>query len=96
MELTPPGTPVFYRTFQEHASGRDAALYLVRIEDLGRGDFVKVHCAACRHVALLTPDLLLRLGVSAPRRRCSVFTGACGAAGVERKGEPVVSVKSSR
>jgi hypothetical protein len=31
-------------------------LYLARIEDLGRGDFVKVDCAACYHVALLTPE----------------------------------------
>jgi hypothetical protein len=37
-------------------------LYLVRIEDLGRGDLVKVDCAACHHVALLTPEFLLRLG----------------------------------
>src|SRR3954451_15991793 len=30
-------------------------LYAARIEDLGLGDFVKVDCAACHHVALLTP-----------------------------------------
>ena len=30
------------------------ALYAARIEDLGQGDFVKVDCAACLHVALLT------------------------------------------
>jgi hypothetical protein len=30
-------------------------LYAARIEDLGSGDFVKVDCAACHHVALLTP-----------------------------------------
>jgi hypothetical protein len=36
--------------------------YAVRIEGLGRGDLVKVNCAACQHVALLTPDALLRLG----------------------------------
>ena len=39
-------------------------LYLTRIEDLGRGDVVKVDCAACHHVALRTPDFLLRLGPS--------------------------------
>jgi len=39
-------------------------MYLARIEDLGRGDFVKVDCAACRHVALRTPNFLLRLGLS--------------------------------
>ena len=31
-------------------------LYVARIEDLGRGDLVKVDCAACHHVALRTPD----------------------------------------
>jgi len=35
-------------------------LYATRIEDLGQGDFVKVDCAACHHVALLTPEALLR------------------------------------
>jgi hypothetical protein len=39
-------------------------LCLARIEDLGRGDLVKVDRAACHHVALLTPDFLLRLGLS--------------------------------
>jgi hypothetical protein len=39
-------------------------LYLARIEDLGRSDFVKVDCAACHHVALLTPEALLKLGPS--------------------------------
>jgi hypothetical protein len=33
-----------------------------RIEDLGPGEFVKVDCVACHHVALLTPEALLRLG----------------------------------
>ena len=31
-------------------------LYLARIEALDQSDFVKVDCAACHHVALLTPD----------------------------------------
>jgi hypothetical protein len=39
-------------------------LYLARIEDLGQSDFVKVDCAACHHVALLTPAFLLKLGLS--------------------------------
>jgi hypothetical protein len=39
------------------------ALYLTRIEDLGFGDLVRVDCAACHHLALLTPDFLLRLGL---------------------------------
>ena len=40
-------------------------LYAARIEDLGQGDFVKVDCAACDHVALLAPEALLRVGLSA-------------------------------
>jgi hypothetical protein len=43
-------------------------LYATRIEDLGRGDFVKVDCAACGHTALLTPAFLARLGLE-PRHR---------------------------
>lgn len=39
-------------------------LYAARIEDLGPGDFVKVDCTACHHVALLTPEALLRAGPS--------------------------------
>jgi hypothetical protein len=39
-------------------------LYVARIEDLGPGDFVKVDCAGCHHVALLTPEALLRVGLS--------------------------------
>jgi hypothetical protein len=38
-------------------------LYAARIEDLGSGDFVKVDCAACHHVALLTQETLLRIGL---------------------------------
>jgi hypothetical protein len=39
-------------------------LYAARIEDLGPGDLVKVDCAACHHVALLTPEALMRVGLS--------------------------------
>jgi hypothetical protein len=67
-------------------------LYATRIEDLGVGDFVKIDCAACHHVALLAPEALLRLGLSSAvkvldlkdRLRCR----GCG-----RKGRAVVSVK---
>ena len=41
-------------------------LYAARIEDLGQGDFVRIDCAACYHVALLMPEALLRLGLSVP------------------------------
>jgi ribosomal protein S27E len=58
-------------------------LYAARIEDLGRGDFVKIDCAACDHVALLAPDFLLQLGLS-PRTKVLDLTGrvrcrGCGA-----------------
>jgi hypothetical protein len=39
-------------------------LYAARIEDLGPGEFVKVDCATCHHLALLTPDALLRVWLS--------------------------------
>jgi hypothetical protein len=49
------------------------ALYAARIEDLGVGDFVKIDCAACHHVALLTP----------PPRRCPRRESSGFAAGAE-------------
>jgi hypothetical protein len=41
--------------------------YLARIEDLGQSDF-EVDCPACHHVAPLTPEALLKLGLS-PRAK---------------------------
>src|SRR6266852_2815694 len=63
------------------------SLYLARIEDLGRSDFVKVDCAACHHVALLTPEFLRGSG-SARRSRCSTSKNALGAADAEPGDEP--------
>jgi hypothetical protein len=57
-------------------------LYLARIEDLGRGDLVKVDCAGCHHVALLSPEFLLRLGLS-PRTKVLDLTGRVRCAGAE-------------
>jgi hypothetical protein len=37
-------------------------------EALRQRDLVKVDCAACNHVALLTPEFLLRLGLD-PRAK---------------------------
>ncbi len=70
-------------------------LYLARIEDLGRGDFVKVDCAACHHVALLTRDFLLRLGLS---RHAKVLglKSRVRCRGCRAKGRAVVSVKWGR
>jgi ribosomal protein S27E len=70
-------------------------LYLARIEDLGRGDLVRVDCAACHHVAVLTPDFLLRHGLSRQAKvldlKSRVRCRGCGA-----KGRAVVSVKWGR
>jgi hypothetical protein len=70
-------------------------LYLARIEDLGRGDLVKVDCAACYHVALLTPDFLLRLGLS-PRTKVLDLAGRVRCRGCGARGRAVVSVKWRR
>jgi hypothetical protein len=60
-------------------------LYLARIEDLGHGDLVKVDCAA---VALLTPEFLLRLGLSPQDLKERVRRRGWGA-----RGRAVVSIK---
>ena len=57
-------------------------LHLARIEDLGCGDFLKVDCAACHHVALVTLSVLLKLGLSL-QTKCSISKSASGAAGAE-------------
>jgi hypothetical protein len=56
------------------------------------GDFVKVDCAACHHVALLTPDALLRVGLS-PAAKVLDVKRRLRCRGCERKGRAVVSVK---
>jgi hypothetical protein len=60
-------------------------LYAARIEDLAPGDFVKVDCAACHHVALLPPEALLRTDLS-PQPRYSTSKGGSGAAGAGGRG----------
>ena len=67
-------------------------LYAARIEDLGRGDFLKVDCAACHHVALFTPDALLRVGLS-PAAKVLDLKGRLRCRGCGRKGRAVVSIK---
>jgi hypothetical protein len=62
-----------------------------RIEDLGRGDLAKVDCAACHHVALLTPEPLMRLGLSPGAKVLDLSKGGSAAAGAE--GGAVVSIK---
>jgi hypothetical protein len=67
-------------------------LYAVRIEDLGQIDFVTVDCAACHHIALLTPEFLLRLGLNLPTKvldlKERVRCRGCG-----KRGRAVVSIK---
>jgi len=58
-------------------------LYAVRIENLGQGEFVKVDCAACHHVALLTPGALFRVKMS-PAAEVLDSRGGSGAAGADR------------
>ena len=67
-------------------------LYAARIEDLGQGDFVKVDCAACHHVALLTPEALLRVGLSRAAKVLDL-KGRFRCRGCGSKGRAVVSVK---
>jgi hypothetical protein len=70
-------------------------LYAVRIEDLRRGDFVKVDCAACHHVALLTPEMLLRVGLS-PGAKVLDLKGRLKCRGCGSRGRGVVSIKWAR
>jgi hypothetical protein len=66
-------------------------LYAARIENLEVGDFVKVDCAACHHVALLTPEALLRAGLS-PGAKVLDLKGRLRCRGCGRKGRAVVSI----
>ena len=67
-------------------------LYAARIEDLGRGDSVKLDCSACNHVALLTPEALLRVGLS-PADKVLDSKGLFRCRGCGRKGRAVVSIR---
>jgi len=53
---------------------------------------VKVDCAACQHVALLTPEFLLRLGLS-PSAKVLDLKGRGRCRGCGARGRAVVSVK---
>jgi hypothetical protein len=70
-------------------------LYLARIEDLRHGDLVKVDCAACHHVAVLTPDFLLRLGLD-PQAKVLDLKERVRCRGCGKKGRAVVSIKWRR
>lgn len=68
------------------------SLYAARIEDLGAGDFMKVDCAAGQHVALLTPEALLRAGLS-PAANVLDLKGRLRCRGCGTKGRSVVSIR---
>jgi hypothetical protein len=70
-------------------------LYAARIEDLGPGDFVKVDCATCHHVAPLTPDALLRVGLS-PAAKVLDLKERLRCRGCGRRARAVVSIKWRR
>ena len=67
-------------------------LYAARIEDLGPGEFVKVDCAACHDVALLTPEALRRAGLS-PATKVLDLKTRLRCRGCDRKGRAIVSIK---
>jgi hypothetical protein len=58
----------------------------------GQATFVKVDGAACHHVALLTPEALLRVGLS-PAAKVLDLKGRLRCRGCGRKGRAVVSIK---
>jgi hypothetical protein len=67
-------------------------LYAARIEDLVRGDLVKVDCAARHHIALLTSEALLRVGLSAAAKVLDL-KGRLRCRGCRRNGRAVVWIK---
>jgi hypothetical protein len=56
---------------------------------------IKIACAACHHVALLTPEFLLQLGLS-PRSKVLDLTGRVRCRGCGARGRAVVSIKWRR
>ena len=84
----------FAGTYQERGA-RMLPLYAARIEDLGQGDFVKVDCAACHHVALLAPEFLLRLGCS-PQTKVLDLKERVRCRGCGKRGRAAVSIKWRR
>jgi hypothetical protein len=67
-------------------------LYAARIEDLERGDLLKVDCSACHHVALITPEVLIRAGLN-PVVRVLDLKERFRCRGCGKKGRAVVSIE---
>jgi hypothetical protein len=80
------------QNIQEHGGREILPLYATPIEDLRRGDFVKVDCTACHHIALLTPEALLRGGLS-PAAKVLDLKDRLRCRGCGRKARAVVSIK---
>jgi hypothetical protein len=59
---------------------------------MGRKKIAEVYCAARHQVALLTPEALLRVGLS-PAAKVLDLRGRLRCRGCRRKGRAVVSVK---
>ena len=59
---------------------------------IGRSDLVKADCAAYHQVALLTPEALLRVGLS-PAAKLLDLKGRLRCRGCGRKARAVVSIK---
>jgi len=95
-------------TDKDNMGARMVPLYAARIEDLGRGDFAKVDCAACGHTALLVreadrlalraklaPTFLNHLGLSQRHKVLDLKDRVrCRGCGV--RGRAVVSIKRHR
>jgi hypothetical protein len=71
-------------------------LYAARIEDLGLGDLVKVDCAACHHVALLTPEGLRRCARAASLRPRTSIRGRRGYSDHLSEADPANGAASMR
>jgi hypothetical protein len=52
-------------------------------------DEFRVDCAVCHQVALLTPEALLKLGLSPAGKVLDLAIQGLGAAGADRGGEPL-------
>jgi hypothetical protein len=69
-----------------------ALLYACLIEDLGPGDFAKVDCSVCDHIALLAPAFLFRLGLE-PRHKVLDLKGRVRCRGCGVRGRANIGVK---
>jgi hypothetical protein len=72
--------------------GGDASPLCDLYEDLGLGDFVNVDCAACHHIALLTSETLLRVGLN-PAAKVLDLTARFRCRGCGRQGRAIISIK---